>query len=201
MKTLLCLFALLFTAPPLLATDFTAGQHFDVIADKASPDSGVVEFFSYFCPHCYQFESVVHQLKPTLPSDKAFSRAPVPFLGRSMGPELQKAYAMAVLLKVDDKITPALFNLIHQQRQAPQSRDDVKKLFAAQGISNEQYDNNIDSMPVTLMVSEFDSAIEKFGIHAVPSFVVNGKYLVKVGSISSQQQFNELVNYLLTLKD
>jgi thiol:disulfide interchange protein DsbA len=48
-------------------------------------------------------------------------------------------------------------------------------------------------------VADFDQAIEQAAVRSVPSFIINDKYQVNISAVSSQQQFNALVNYLLTL--
>jgi thiol:disulfide interchange protein DsbA len=54
-------------------------------------------------------------------------------------------------------------------------------------------------MPVLAEVAGYDSIREKLNITSVPTFVVNGKYVIKIGALKSQQQFNDLVSYLLNL--
>ena len=47
---------------------------------------------------------------------------------------MQRAYAVASLLNVEGKLTPAIFDKIHTQRQYPQSRTDVKQIFVDNGV-------------------------------------------------------------------
>ncbi|WP_417706781.1 thiol:disulfide interchange protein DsbA/DsbL [Rheinheimera aquimaris] len=199
MKKLLLPLLFVLLTPCLLAQDFNAGEHYDVVSSGVSAPKQVMEFFSYFCPHCYNFEPIAQQLKTSLPADVSFKRAPVSFLGRDMGPELQRAYALAVALNVEHSITPALFARIHTERKAPANRADVRALFAEHGIAPEMFDSRIDSMPVLAEVAGYDSIREKLNITSVPTFVVNGKYVIKIGALKSQQQFNDLVSYLLNL--
>ena len=42
---------------------------------------------------------------------------------------------------------------------------------------------------------------KEHGRRGVPAFLVNGKYMVKIESITSQEQFNQLVQFLLAKKD
>lgn len=60
------------------------------------------------------------------------------------------------ILNVESKLTPSLFHKIQVQRQAPQNRDDIKKLFVENGVQVEAFDNTIDSFAVSSMVSQFD---------------------------------------------
>ena len=39
------------------------GTHYRVVSEKASNDKRVTEVFSYWCPACYNFESIMKELK------------------------------------------------------------------------------------------------------------------------------------------
>ena len=115
----------------------------------------------------------------------------------------QPIVADGVLLvqNVEGKLTPVIFDKIHTQRQVPQSRADVKQIFVDNGVPAEEFDGAVDSFAVSGMVSQFDRNTESYNIRGVPAFLVNGKYLVKIESITSQEQFNQLVKFLLAKKD
>jgi protein dithiol oxidoreductase (disulfide-forming) len=200
MKYLLCAFALLLTSLSFADNSFNAGEHYQQLDTPLSTTPKVVEYFSYYCPFCYNFEPIVAELKQALPADTPLHKVPVAFLGGNMAATVQRGHAAAGILQVEDAFTAALFNQIHQQRNAPKSRADIKKLFASIGVEAPQLATHFDSMPVNSMIAEYDTAVTAANIRSVPSFVVNNKYLVNINAVSSQQQFNDLVNYLLTLK-
>jgi thiol:disulfide interchange protein DsbA len=50
------------------------------------------------------------------------------------------------------------------------------------------------------MVRRFDKQFKNSGLSGVPAVIVNNKYLVEAGSITSLDEYFALVNYLLTLK-
>ena len=68
-----------------------------------------------------------------------------------MGAELQRAYALAIMLKVEDKFTPIMFDLIQVKRQPPKDRAAVKAIFEQLGVSGEEFDGAIDSFAVTVV--------------------------------------------------
>lgn len=78
-----------------------------------------------------------------------------------------------------------------------QNRDDIKELFIENGVQVEEFDNTVDSFAVSSMVSQFDRNTEKYNIRSTPTFIVNGKYMIKIESINSQKQFTRLIKYLL----
>lgn len=202
MKKMFVLLAGLLIAPFLQAApEFKENVNYEVIRQTNTPKPEVMEFFSYYCPHCYQFEPIMAELKKQLPADVAFKRTPVAFLGKEMGPELQRAYAVADLLKAEDKVTAVLFQRIQAERNPPQNRADVRALFEQAGVDGKDFDGAIDSFAVTGMVAQYDRNTGSMNIRAVPSTVVNGKYLVKTEGIKSTEEFIALVKFLLAKKD
>ncbi|MDO2948652.1 thiol:disulfide interchange protein DsbA/DsbL [Aeromonas simiae] len=199
-KILLFIAAMLMMPMVHAAPEFKEGVNYEVVKQTGSAQPEVLEFFSYYCPHCYKFEPIASELKKSLPQGVSFKKNPVAFLGREMGPEMQRAYAVANLLEVEGKLTPVIFSKLHEQKQFPQSRDDVKQIFVDNGVKGEEFDGAVDSFAVSGMVSQFDRNTEEFQIRGVPAFVVNGKYLIKIESITSQDQFNRLVSFLLAQK-
>ena len=200
MKQLLFAFTLLLGASFVNASDtFNENEHYQALNTTQSANSKVVEYFSYYCPFCYNFEPIVAELKLALPEGVNLQKIPVAFHGGPLAPDVQRAHAMAETLKVAEQFSTALFAQIHQQRKPPQNRDALKQLFAELGVDSDKFAANFSSLPVNSLVNEYELAIGNANIRSVPTFIVNDKYLVNISAVSSQQQFNELVNYLLTL--
>ena len=200
-KVLFFLAAMLMIPMVHAAPQFKEGVNYDVVSQTGSAQPEVMEFFSYFCPHCAKFEPIAEDLKKSLPEGVPMKKNPVAFLGREMGPEMQRAYAGANLRDVEGKLPPAIFDKIDTERQIPQSRADVKQVFVDNGVPAEEFDGAVDSFAVSGMVSQFDRNTESYNVRGVPAFLVNGKYMVKIESITSQEQFNQLVKFLLAKKD
>lgn len=200
-KIILICLAMLLAPLTQAAPLFKEGVNYEVVRQTGSAKPEVMEFFSYYCPHCYQFESVIQGLRSELPAEVTFVRNPVGFLGREMGAELQRAYALAIMLKVEDKLSPILFDLIQVKRQPPKDRAAVKAIFEQIGVSGEEFDGAIDSFAVTGLVAQYDRNTSGLNIRGVPSTVVNGKYLVKSESLKSQDEYNALVKFLLGKAD
>ena len=200
-KVFVLLVSLLITPFLQAAPAFKENENYEVIRQTTTPKPEVMEFFSYYCPHCYQFEPIIAELKSQLPADVSFKRTPVALLGKEMGPELQRAYAVADLLKVEDKVSPVIFNRIQVERNMPQNRADVRAMFEQAGVSGKDFDGAIDSFAVTGMVAQYDRNTGSMNIRGVPATVVNGKYLVKTEGIKSTEEYISLVKFLLEKKD
>ncbi|BDM66006.1 thiol:disulfide interchange protein [Shewanella sp. NFH-SH190041] len=203
MKKILLMVAALLMVPALAnATQFKEGVHYKVINDgpgSAKPE--ITEFFSFYCGHCYNFSrTVVPQIERTLPKGVTFDQEHVEFIGGPMGEEMTRAFAIAEQLGVTKKIEPALFAAIHEKRQQFTSRDDIRKLFIANGVSGKEFDQAANSFVVNSQIAKMRRDTENAGIQGVPSLVVNGKYLVLTDHIKTYQDMLDIAYYLAQKK-
>ncbi|WP_429180727.1 thiol:disulfide interchange protein DsbA/DsbL [Aeromonas salmonicida] len=197
MKKIILFFATMLMLPiSYAAPQFKEGINYETLSNTGSAQPEVLEFFSYFCSSCANFEPILKGLKKTLPEGVQLKKNHVAFLGRDMGPQMQRAYAVANLLNVEEKITAAIFHKM-QQRQHPKSRADVRQIFVESGVPADKFDGIVDSFAAIGMVAQFDHNTEKYNIRAAPTFLINGKYVIKLESLRSQEQFNQLVAFLL----
>ena len=183
------------------AVDFKEGTDYFVVSKVASKKPEVVEYFSFLCPACYRFEPLVNNLKKTLPSDVTFRKSHTETLGGKVGEELVKAYSLSKLLKTNDVMVPKIFQAIHVTRMPIASMNDIKPLFMDAGVSEKKFNAGVKSFKLKRMVNQMRQNNKRFRITGVPTFIINGKYQVNNQKITSEEQFNELVNYLVQLKD
>ena len=148
MKFLFATLLLLASQLSFASDSFMQDEHYQLLDTPVSQSAQVVEYFSYYCPFCYNFEPIVAELKKSLPTGTPLHKVPVAFLGGNMAATVQRAHATAGLLNIEDAFTAALFNQIHQQRKPPQNRSDITTLFASIGVEQAQLDAQFDSMVV-----------------------------------------------------
>ena len=186
------------------AADFTAGKQY-VELDKSVPQlPKVIEFFSFYCPHCYQFSEVYHipeAVSNVLPADTKITRFHVDFLG-PLGKDLTQAWAVAMALGVEDKITPLMFEAV-QKTQTVQKTADIRNVFVAAGVKAEDYDSALDSFVVKSLVAQQEKAAADLQLRGVPAMFINGKYMVKSDGLDTSsmdayvKQYAEVVKFLL----
>ncbi len=186
------------------AADFVAGTHYQEVAVDKSDAKVVTEFFSFYCPHCYNFEPVAKALKAQLPADATFKRNHVNFLGgvsKEAQTRLSLAFLVADSLGKGEAVAASIFAAIHQDRQRLDTEAAVLGLLANQGIDEKTYKGNVASMMVTSAAADYEANQEKYSkigaLTGVPTFIVNDKYVVNIRAVRSQQEFNDLVAYLL----
>ncbi|KPH56750.1 disulfide bond formation protein [Pseudoalteromonas porphyrae] len=201
LKLSLLLLCLPFAA---MAADFKAGDQYDVLNIEKSKTPQVTEFFSFYCGHCFKFEPVAKAIEKSLPEGAEFIKNHVNFLG-GLTPQVQSnlsyAYIIAKQHNKGEKIADQIFNSIHVQRAPLDNIKDVKKLLEVNGIDNDTFNSDIASMPVIsaerAMQDKQNKYSEMGALTGVPTFIVNDKYKININTIKSQEQLNELVEFLL----
>ncbi|ASF16056.1 thiol:disulfide interchange protein DsbA/DsbL [Shewanella sp. LC6] len=197
-KALLMAAALLLAPFAVSAAEYKEGVHYTVINDgPATAKPEITEFFSFYCPHCYNFsKTVVPKILAEKPAGVEFNQAHVDFIGKEMGVEMSRAFAVAHQLNVDEKIDAALFAAIHDKKQHFTSRDDVRALFVANGVDGKAFDAAADSFMVKAQMAKMKRDTENAKLSGVPAIVVNGKYRVETGAIKSYDELLDIAYYL-----
>ncbi|HDL6963365.1 TPA: thiol:disulfide interchange protein DsbA [Yersinia enterocolitica] len=189
------------------AAQFTDGTQYQTLNKPVTGEPQVLEFFSFYCPHCYQFEEVYHvpqAVKKALPEGTKMTRYHVEFLG-PLGKQLSQAWAVAMALGVEEKITPLMFEGV-QKTQTVQTPDDIRNVFIKAGVSGEDYDAALNSFVVKSLVVQQQKAAEDLELRGVPAMFVNGKYMIKNDGMDTSsmdtyvKQYADVVKFLLTQK-
>ncbi len=66
------------------AAQITDGKQYITLDKPIAGEPQVLEFFSFYCPHCYQFEEVLHvsdNVRQKLPEGTKMTKYHVEFLG------------------------------------------------------------------------------------------------------------------------
>lgn len=197
MKKIFTLFAALVLSFAAQAERFPEGDYYKVVDLPAASSPTVTEFFSFYCPHCHEFEPMIGALKKHLDGNADFEKVPVSFMGGNMGKPMSKAYATMVSLDVEDKLVPVMFNRIHVQRNPPKDEAELRQIFLDNGVSAADFDGTYNSFAVDSMVRRFDKAFKDSGLSGVPTVVVNNKYIVDASKIKDLNEYFDLIDFLL----
>lgn len=192
-STFIALSALFAVNSTALAADPVEGKEYISVRQAPSAQKEVLEFFSFYCPHCYDFEltyKIPSQIKAKLPEGAKLVQYHVNFLGRQ-SENLTRAWALAMAQGVEDKVKTALFE--GAQKDAFKSMDDIKAVFVANGISATDFDNGINSFAVNGLVNKQVQAAEDFKIQGVPAFFVNEQYQMNLEGFSDSKSTNDFI--------
>ncbi|MBN7821706.1 thiol:disulfide interchange protein DsbA/DsbL [Bowmanella yangjiangensis] len=163
---------------------YTEGEHYEVISDKATDKAEVLEFFSFWCPHCHAFEPLVAQIKSKLDKNVSFEKVHANFMAfttKDIQDEATKAMMIGRALKREDALNKAIFNYIHVQRSQVTSLKDLENIFIINGVDSAEFEKMASSFGVNSLVSKNNKALEHYRKHlgGVPTFIVNGKFKAK----------------------
>ncbi|MDH2997529.1 thiol:disulfide interchange protein [Pasteurellaceae bacterium LFhippo2] len=178
---------------PTMAQDPVQGKEYIEIRQAPSAQKEVLEFFSFYCPHCYDFEMVYKipsKVKEGLPEGAVLKQYHVDFLGRQ-SENLTRAWSLAMALGIEDKVKTPLFE--GAQKDAFKSMDDIRAVFLANEVTAEQFDSGINSFAVNGLVAKQKQAMEELKIRGVPAFFVNEQYQINSEGFSDSGSTNEFV--------
>jgi thiol:disulfide interchange protein DsbA len=142
---------------------------------ETGKDIEVIEFFSYGCPHCGDFEPVLQNWIKTKPADVQFRRIPVMFQERWI--PLAKIYYTLEALGEEARLSPQVFVAIHGKGQ-PMWQD--KTFFdwaASQGLDRKKVEDMYNSFGIGGKVNRARMAAQAYQVQSVPLVIVDGKFV------------------------
>lgn len=198
--------ALLIPLQAFAAVKWQEGEHYEELDKPLSDSPQVVEFFSYWCPHCYRSEPFVAELKESLDKGVKFQKIHVnfmPYASQEVQDEVTTGMLIAEALKQEDKLSAAIFNYIHKQRATVTGLKDIRNIFIINGVEPEKFDKMASSFGVKSMLGKNNKILEDYrrDVNSVPTFIVNGKYKVQFGRNLTPSERIDLVNYLAAKRD
>lgn len=153
----------------------------------------VVEVFSYACIHCAEFAPDAEKLRKALPPGVKFKLLPAPF-NQAWLPYARAFYA-AKQLGVVQQTHLKLFVEKFAQHYPLNSLDDLADFYARQGVNRAKFMQIATSPEATTALKADLALIQKWGVDATPTIVVDGKY--RSHNITSYSQLVALTQWLV----
>lgn len=152
----------------------------------------VVEVFWYGCPHCYRFEPFLNKWLKNKPKNVVFFRIPGVI---NPGWEVHaRAFYVAQLLQVGDKIHTPLFDALHKERKALNTKQALAGFFSKYGVDKKKFLAAYDSFQVEMRIKRAKAVVQKYGVYGVPTLIVNGKY--RIGATNADQSFAKMIRIM-----
>lgn len=161
----------------------------------------VVEFFSFYCPPCYSFSQhygIDKAIRESLPAGKRMVKYHAGFLGE-MGYGLTEAWSVAMVMGIEDKMEPLLFDAVQVSRTL-KTPTDIREVFIKAGISGEEYDRVAGSKAVADMTKKQERLFSEYGVTGTPSVFINGKYRIDNGAFQAESVRAFRDKYIATVK-
>lgn len=185
----------------LAQSQWKEGTHYKVIKPQASAKPVIKEVFSFWCPACFNFETIVAQLKKQLPENVEFNKVHANFMGyvsKDIQNDVSKAMLAARAMKDEARFNQAMFNAIHRERKPITGMDDVTDVYKIAGGDADKMKKLVNSFGIKSQLNRNIKATK--GFSSVPTFVVNDKYQATFTRDMSPDQYVALLKWLSTQK-
>jgi len=183
-----------------LAAEPQVGRDFAPINPPLPAAKGkieVIEFFSYGCPHCSDFNPLISQWAARLPKDVSFRRIPVSF-NRPEWSRLSRLYFALEATGDLAKLDAAVFDAIHKERVNLFKSDEAVTSWAvSKGVDAKKFADALASFSMQSKVQRADQEATAARISGVPALVVDGKFLVNNEATGSHEELLKLTDSVI----
>lgn len=177
--------------PPYFELDGPA-----VLAEADDGRIEVISFFWYGCGTCSRIDSTIGQWAEGLPKDVRFTRKHVVF-----NPPVDvhaRVFATLRVLGLDHAADLKVFNIFLGDRKPINTLMDLPRLAAALKIDEKKLIEAFESKEVDNEMAALNKLMDAYNIDAVPSLVIDGRYVFNIGMTKNGpqgflQQADELI--------
>ncbi|OQM34065.1 DsbA family protein [bacterium endosymbiont of Pedicinus badii] len=187
------------------SSDFIENKHYFSVKKPILVKEKIIEFFSFYCEHCYQFNKeykVSSELEKKLPDTIKIKKYHIIFNNQYKEKELTKAWIIANELNIEKKIFDKLFFLEFSNKKNFSKK--IKKIFLQVGIKGKTFEAIRNSKKIKKKLENQEKIFEVLQIRTIPSILVLGKYIINMEEIEFSTknkyiyQLSNLIKFLLS---
>ena len=177
---------------------FVEGEHYTLIEDPRrirGDKIEVMEFFSYGCIHCYNFDDEIEAWAAERQDTVSFKQTPAVAneLWRNFG---RAYYTMETLGILEDGHT-LMFKQVHDARRNLQSAEDIADVLAINGVTEEAFISTFEDRDTEQKLVRADQMARRYKVATVPSLVVHGKYHIRVNGSIGFSRMLDVADFLV----
>jgi protein dithiol oxidoreductase (disulfide-forming) len=166
---------------PSLQASIIAGHDYTVLNTPQRQESSgkieVVEFFSWGCPHCYEFYHKLARWLSTLPKDTSFKRVPVG-LGHPEWEALARAFYALQSTGDVERLDDQIFEDIHKNHVWLYDEASITAWVGKHGVDVAKFTAAFRSFGVNMSEAQAEQKSEDYRVPGVPALAIAGKYIV-----------------------
>ncbi|TLD85163.1 thiol:disulfide interchange protein DsbA/DsbL [Helicobacter sp. MIT 11-5569] len=193
----------------LNAQPLKEGRDYIVLKNPLNvPQKSIVEIFNVGCPHCAKMAKILPKLFAVIPQEAVF--LPYHIITGSQF-SAQASEVLAVAVSIDEERTLHSRDIESYFRRASNAYFDAfskQKIFKnkdsfidygldAMEISRTKFETQLHQTDVQEKLKIWQDSIEQTGIKSLPSFIINGKYLILTQNVKDTEDFIYKIDYLL----
>jgi thiol:disulfide interchange protein DsbA len=157
----------------------------------------VIEFFYYGCPVCYETEPFLSRWLRTAPDYVAMRR--VPALSSEAWEPLAKLYYTLEMLGQVERLHWPVYDNIHFEDVRLGDPRLMADWAARNGIEREKFVQTYESPAVADKVTQARALLKAYSVGAVPTFIVDGKFITSARLAGGTSQVVEVLDRLVKL--
>ena len=161
----------------------------------------VIEFFGYFCPHCYAFDTTLTNWARQQKKNIVFKRVAVKF-SESMEPHQRMFYTLSAMDELTNELHHKIFEAVQVQRVNLRTDEQIFDFVEKHGIDRKKFAEMYKSFYVKMLGNKAVEMQSTYEIEGVPMIIIDGKYLTSPAIVSSgnQMDLTEQEMHVQTLK-
>lgn len=179
--------------------DFQEGRDYQVLSHPQPVSSGarveVLEFFYYGCPVCYEAEPHVARWLLTAGPSVAIHRVPAVFTDSSES-FARTFYTLSAMNQIARLHWPIYDNHHFDGKQLNEEKN-IVEWVSHNGVERDRFVQLWHSEQIAAQVASAKKALETYEVKAVPTFIIDGKYLATSRVTGSVKSMMEVVDYLV----
>ncbi len=148
----------------------------------------VIEFFGYFCSHCYSFDSKLTKWAEKNKNRVVFKRIHVNF-DENMARQQRIFYTLLAM----DKLTPAMqdriFNAVQVRRTRLDNETRIGDFVEKHQIDRQKFLDMYQSFSVQSLCDEGTRLQSAYQIEGVPAIIIDGRYVTSLGIVTEGNNF------------
>lgn len=174
---------------------FQKGIHFETLVTPIDrPTDHAMEVFSFACPHCYTTEKeLMKDWKASLEESKAYELELVHSGYQKWFKDAQVFYTLKAMKRTD--VYPAYFDA--RQTGKIVNDETFYAFLEANKVRKKPYDAIAESNNIKKAIEEAGALEQSANLNGVPSFVVSGKYKIKLEGIKGYTDIRDITEYLI----
>ena len=143
----------------------------------------VIEFFGYFCKHCFSFEPALDEWAKKQQRNADFRRVHVRF-GERMILQQQLFFALSAMDPGSTALHHKAFEHTHVLRQPLRTESQMSAFIRQNGQSSEKFMELLRSPQVRALSDEAAQLQARFQIDGVPAIVIDGRFITSLAIVS-----------------
>jgi protein dithiol oxidoreductase (disulfide-forming) len=180
-------------ADPVEGKDYTRLPHSESVAVPGKIE--VIEFFGYWCPHCFHLEPKLEAWVKKLPASVNFRRIPVAW--QPPQAPFQQLYFALELLGVGSAIHQKVFQAVHVQHMSLDTDAGLAAFAAANSIDKVKLADAMKSFSVASKMRAANQASAAYRIEGVPTLAINGQFETSPEQAGGEDQALHVADVLI----